>query len=525
MKRRTFLAAAGASLLARPGLAMGPAGSDTRVLRFVPDSNLASIDPVWNLIPVTRNHGMMVWDMLYGRDATFLPQPQMVSGHEISEDGLTWRFALRDGLRFHDGTPVRSVDCLASIRRWAPRRPLGQRLLMLATAMTAIDDQRFEIRLSKPFPRMTYALSEFCFIMPERIARTDPGTRITEAIGSGPFRFVADEWVSGDRAVYTRFEQYQPRPEPASFTAGGKVAHFDRIEWHIIPDPATAAAALQDNEVDWVQQPQSDLLPVLRGNKPVNVLANDKVGVMGMLALNHLQPPFDNPKLRAAVLSAIDQKDFMAAATGDDPAMSLTPEGVFTPGMPMANDAGMAALTAPRDIARSRKLVAESGYAGEHVLVMGAADSPVTQAMAQVAADLFRQLGLNVDYVSMDLGTLVQRRANRNPPGQGGWSAFTTTYEGLTMADPATNVALRGNGADAWFGWPTSPTLEALREKWLDTPDLPAQRAIAEQIQVTALNEVPFIPLGQIFYPTAARTDIQDILPSPFPIFWNVRKT
>jgi len=521
MKRRSFLAAAGASLLARPALAL----SDTKTLRFVPDSNLASIDPVWNLIPVTRNHAMLVWDMLFGRDANFIPQPQMVQSHEITPDNLLWRFTLRQNLLFHDNTPVRATDCLASIRRWAGRRPLGQRLLALATEMTATGDRSFEIRLRKPFPRMTYALSEFCFIMPERIARTDPNTRIAEAIGSGPYRFVASEWVSGDRAVYTRFEQYQPRPEPPSFTAGGKIANFDRIEWHIIPDPATAAAALQENEIDWLQQPQSDLLPLLKANNQVTVLNNDKVGVMGMLALNHLHPPFDNPKLRAAILSAIDQKDFMAAAAGDDPAMSLTPVGFFTPNMPMANDAGMAALTAPRDLARSRAKVAESGYNGEPALVMGAADSPVTQAMAQVAADLFRQLGLNVDYVSMDLGTLVQRRANQETPDKGGWSAFTTTYEGLTMADPATNVGLRGNGTGAWFGWPTSPMLESLREQWLDTPDLPTQQSIAAKIQATALQEVPFIPLGQIFYPTAIRTGIEGIIPSPFPIFWNARKT
>ena len=197
---------------------------------------------------------------------------------------------------------------------------------------------------------------------------------------------------------------------------------------------------------------------------------------------------------------------------------------MFTPGMPMASDAGLAALTGPRDIARSRQLVQSSGYAGERVLVMGAADSPVTQALAEVAADLFKQLGLNVDYISMDLGTLVQRRASRQPPDKGGWNAFTTTYEGLTMADPGTNVGLRGNGANAWFGWPTSQRLEALREQWLDAADLAAQQTLAAQIQVTALQEVPFIPLGEIFYPTAVRRDITGIIGSPFPIFWNVRR-
>jgi peptide/nickel transport system substrate-binding protein len=520
MLRRRVLGAAIGCLLVRPALA----GSQARVLRFVPESNLATIDPVWNITPVTRNHGMMVWDMLYGRDADFVPRPQMVAGHEVSDDQLRWRFTLRDGLLFHDGSQVRAVDCIASIRRWAVRRPLGQRLLARAAEMTVLDDRRFEIRLRQPFAQMTLALSEFCFIMPERLAETDANSRITEVIGSGPFRFLADEWESGARAVYARFDRYQPRQEAPSFMAGGKVANFDRVEWQIIPDPATAAEALLKGEVDWVQQPQFDLLPLLRASRDVRVVSNDNVGVMGMLALNHLHPPFDNPDIRRAVLSAVVQRDFMAAAAGDDTTMYRIPIGVFTPGMAMANMAGLTALTRPHDLGRSRRLLKEAGYSGERVLVMGAVDSPVSFAMAQVAADLFRQLGMNVDFLSLDLGTLVQRRANKGPPEKGGWNAFTTTYEGLTMEDPATNVGLRGNGADAWYGWPTSPALESLREKWFDAPDSQAQVDIAEQIQTVALAEVPFVPLGQLFWPTALRSNLDGLIPSPFPIFWKIRK-
>jgi len=519
LARRTLLTAATA-LLARPALS----ASRARVLRFVPESNLATIDPVWNITPVTRNHGMMVWDMLYGRDSDFVPRPQMLAGTDVSPDQLSWRFTLREGLLFHDNMPVRAADCIASIRRWAVRRPLGQRLLALATEMKVLDDRQFDIHLRRPFAQMPYALSEFCYIMPERIARTDPNTRITEVIGSGPFRFIADEWVSGAKAAYSRFDGYQPRAEPASFTAGGKRAWFERVEWIVMPDPATAANALQSGEVDWVQQPQFDLLPLPRKARDVSVLANDRVGVMGMLALNQLHPPFDNAQVRRAILSAIEQRDFMTAAVGDDTTMWRSPIGVFTPGMAMANDAGMQALTAPRDIARSKALLQQAGYRGAKVTVMGAVDNPVTFALSQVAADLFRQLGMPVDFINMDLGTLVQRRANKGTPSQGGWNAFTTTYEGLTMADPATNVGLRGNGTDAWFGWPTSPPLEQLREAWFDAPDETARREIARRIQVTAFDEVPFVPLGQLFYPTAIRSDLEGLLPSPFPIFWSINR-
>ncbi|MDJ0389123.1 ABC transporter substrate-binding protein [Roseomonas sp. E05] len=523
MKRRTLLGAAAgvtAATLARPSLAQGKA----RVLRFVPEGNLANPDPVWTTTTIARNHGAMIWDMLYGLDASFQPQPQMVAGHELSDDRLTWRFTLRDGLMFHDGEPVRAIDCITSVQRWAKRRPLGQTLLARTDEMKALDDRRFEIRLNKPYSLVTHAFADNCFVMPERIARTDPFQQISEYVGSGPFRFLRDEWVSGSKAVYARFDKYVPRQEPPSFLAGGKVAHFDRVEWIVMPDAATATGALQNAEVDWLQRPDFDLISMLRGMRNVKVAVNDKVGVLAMLGINHLQPPFDNPKLLRAILSAVNQSDYMAAAVGAEPELFHVPAGVFTPGLPMANDAGMEVLTSPRDLAKSRQMVQESGYKGEPILLMSPSDYPVQAAFAQVTADLFKQLGLNVNFASMDWGTLVQRRTSKEPPEQGGWNVFPTTYEGLTVADPSSHPPLRGNGAQGWFGWPTSPRLEALRDQWMDAPDLAAQKKIAEEMQRVAFEEVPFIPLGQIYYPTAFRTDIVDIVPASFPIFWGVKR-
>ncbi len=522
MRRRTFIAAAGAlPALAHPSLAQNSA----RLLRFVPEGNLNNPDPVWTTTTVARNHGLMIWDMLFGRDDGFAPQPQMVEAWETSPDGLAWRFRLREGLGFHDGAPVRGTDCIASIRRWAQRRPLGQTLMTRTEAMEAPDDRSFVIRLKRPFSLMLEALCDNCFMMPERIAQTDAFTQISEYVGSGPFRFLRDEWVSGVQAVYARNEAYRPRAEPPRFLSGAKVAHFDRIEWKIMPDPATAASALGNNEVDWVQQPQIDLLAMLRRNRQVRVAVNDRIGVIGMIALNHVQPPFDNQKLRQALMPALDQQDFVSAALGGDPELYRVPVGTFTPGLPMANDEAMEVLTAPRDLARARKLVAESGYANERVVLMAPTDYPAIMAIAQMANDLFRKLGLNVEFASMDWGTLVQRRTSKEPVDKGGWSAFCTTYEGLTVADPATHVPLRGNGPQGWFGWPVSPRLEALRDEWLDAPSLDARKAIARRMQRIALaEEIPYVPTGQHFNPTAYRSSIKDIVPAPFPIFWGVQK-
>lgn len=360
--------------------------------------------------------------------------------------------------------------------------------------------------------------------MPERMAKTDPFQQIKEYVGSGPFRFLQDEWISGSQAIYAKFDKYQPRPEPPSFATGGKVVHFDRVEWKVIPDASTATAALTSGEVDWWQNAVFDLLPMLRRSPDVTVAVHDKVGVLGVLGVNHIQPPFNNVKLLRAILSAINQKDFVEAAVGSETSLSHVPAGVFTPGQPMANDAGMKVLTGPRDLARSKQLVAESGYAGEPVVLMSPSDYPVQEAFAQVTADLLGKLGIKVNYTSMDWGTLVQRRTSKAAPDKGGWNIYPTTWTGLSVADPAVNLPLRGNGNGGWFGWPTIPQLETLRDQWIDAPDLATRKKIAEEEQRVAFQEVPFIPLGQLFYPTAYRKTLLDIVPASFPVFWGVRK-
>jgi peptide/nickel transport system substrate-binding protein len=509
--------------LCRPAIAQNTAA---RTIRFVPQANLSSPDPIWTTANVTRNHAYMVWDTLYGLDIALQPHPQMCAGHEASDDGLTWRFTLRDGLTFHDGEPVRGSDCIASIARWSKRDTFGQLLAARLGDMTVLDDRRFQIRLSRPFPLLLQSIAgNNCFIMPERVARTDPFKQLDEITGSGPFRFVRDEWVSGSLAVYMRFDRYQPRPEAADFSAGGKIAHVERVEWRVMPDPATAGAALQAGEVDWIEQPLIDLLPLLRRNENIHVATQDPFGVIGVVVFNHLQPPFDNVKLRRALLPAIDQSEYVAAVMGNESANAKTGVGVFTAGSPLANTAGLDVLTGPRDITLARKLVAESGYRGEPAVLLSPSDYASLQAVAQVTRDVYQRVGLNVEYASTDWGTVISRRASKEPVAKGGWSTFVTTADGLGLANPIGNNMIRGAGANGWFGWPTSPRLAALREAWLDATDVATQLRIAEDIQRVEWDEVPYIPVGQWSLPTAYRTRLSGILRSPYPTFWNVAKS
>ena len=521
----------GGGALCAAGLAMPSLGrgAEQRVLKFVPQADLAAVDPMWTTSYVTRNHGYMVYDTLYGLDEQYQPQPQMVDGHQIESDGLLWRLTLREGLRFHDNTPVLARDAVASIRRWAKRDPFGQALIAVTAELSAPSDRVIQFKLSRPFPLLPNALgkapSSMPCIMPERLAQTDATTQVTDTTGSGPYCFISGERVAGSQYVYEKFGGYVPRPGAApSFTAGPKIVNFDRVEWHVIPDAATAAGALQAGEVDWWEQPTVDLQPMLRKKSNVVVDVIDPTGVIGTIRFNCTQPPFDNVAIRRALLGAVDQRDFMNAIVGDDPALLRVGVGFFTPQSPMASTAGTEVLTSPRDLARVRQRLKDAGYHGQQTVLLGATDFPSINAESQVASSLLQSLGMSVDYQSMDWGTVTQRRTSKASADRGAWSAFFTAAAGLEMFDPTGHNQIRGNGANAWFGWPESPELEKLRDAWFAAPTIPEQKDLCRQMQLQAFEFAPYIPLGQFFQATAYSNSLTGILKGGFALFNNVRR-
>jgi len=525
MQRRQFLAAAAATL-AMPAVARG---QSKQVLTVVPQADLGSLDPVWTTAYQTRDHGTMIFDTLYGTDAQFRAQPQMVEGALAEDDGKRWRLTLRPGLKFHDGTPVLARDCAASVKRWGARDSYGQALLAATDEISAADDKTIVFRMKRPFALLPDALGKappsICAIMPERLASTDPQTQVTEMVGSGPYRYKADERVPGARVVYERFADYAPRPAGTpSGTAGPKVAHFERVEWRIIPEGGTIAAALQRGEVDWWLIPDADLLAPLKRDAKLVVRNTDPTGFVGTLRFNHLQPPFDNPKIRRAVLAAVTQSDYMTAIAGTDASLWKVPCGVFCPGTPMASDAGLGALSAPHDPAALKRGFEAAGYRGERIVLLAPTNIAGAKALADITADWMKTLGLNVDYQGMDWATLVQRRAKQEPLDQGGWSIYHTSWSGADQLNPAGHVFLRGNAKQATVGWPSSPELERLREAWLAAPDLAAQQRIAAQMQTQAFEDVPYVPLGQYFLPAVYQANLTGVLDGN-PVFWNVRRS
>ena len=498
MKRRAFLQAASSlPLLAAPRIAHAEAAN---TLKFIPVSDLVVLDPVWTGARVTRNHGYLVFDTLYGLDETLAVQPQMAAGHTIDTDGRRWTITLRDHLRFHDNEPVRGRDVAASVRRFCARDGFGQSLLAVTDELSAPDDRTIVFRLKKPFPHLAQALAgstaDMPCIMPERLAMTDPYKQVTEMVGSGPFRFLPEEHVAGSRSIYERFDHYVPTGEgSASFLAGPKTVHFGRIEWITIPDPATAAAAHQAGEVDWWELPPNDLLATLARSPNLRLATSPVQTAIGIMRFNHLFPPFDNPRIRRALLGAVDQAAVMQAVAGTDHARWRDGVGLFGPDSPLANDAGIKVMTSPRNYAAVHQALSLAGYNGERIVAMDVADIPVLHAVSTVGLDELVRSGMNVDIQTIDFGTAVRRRSSRQAPDQGGLNVFCTLIDGTYNFTPGGNSWLRGNGE--WIGWPKSERLEELCQAWLDAPDLASERKVCQALQLQFWQDVPYIPMGQ----------------------------
>jgi peptide/nickel transport system substrate-binding protein len=522
----------GALLLGVTAWAMAAEPKQGGTLKFIPQANLQVLDPIWTTAYITRNHGYMVYDVLFALDAQLHVQPQMVDTWEVSTDGLHYTFSLRQGLQFHDGTPVTAEDAVASLRRWGQKDALGKQLMRATAQLAAVDNTTFRLDLKEPFALVLDALakpsSNVPFIMPARLARTPADEQIKEVIGSGPFKFVPEEWQPGHRVVYVRNPDYVPRAEPASFGAGGKQVYVDRVEWLNIPDRATASAALTAGEVDYWEDPPVDFVSQLEKNPNITVGFVDAMGTQGWLRPNHLYPPFSDKRARQALLYILDQETYLRAAIGN-PKFWRKCAAYFICGSPWESEAGAEPFTKPREanvswlyLEKAKQLLKEAGYDGRPVVLLDPTDRPDIHAATLVTRELLTKAGVNVDLQPMDWSTLVSRRAEKKPPAEGGWNLILTWWLAADVFSPAINAGVASDCDQAWFGWPCSEQMEKLRAEWVRTQDSAKKKELTDEIQRLAYEEVPYVSWGQWSLPAAYRTYVKGVLPFPAPIFWNV---
>jgi peptide/nickel transport system substrate-binding protein len=517
------------SVLALSAVLTSQAIAAGKTITAVMHSDLRVIDPGFTPAYITRDHGYMVYDTLLATDSNLMVQPQMADW-KISDDKLIYTFTLRDGLKWHDGTPVTAEDCVASLKRWSQSDSMGQKLMDFTASLEASDAKIITLKLKEPYELVLKSIgkpsSYVPFMMPKRLAETPVGKQIAEQIGSGPFKFVKAEFQPGVKAVYEKNKDYVPRKEPPSWTAGGKVVKVDRVEWITMPDAQTAVNALQSGDIDFMELTPFDLLPVLTTNKELKFETLNKLGFAAIGRMNFLHPPFDNFKMRRAAFMALNQKDVLDAMVGD-PAYYRICGAVFICGAPLATDVGSESLVKGNGMAEAKRLLAESGYDGTPVVIMAPTDVVTLKAQPIIAAQLLRKAGFKVDVQATDWQTVVSRRASQKPPKEGGWNLFFTNFTSFDLENPIGNLLINGKGKNGgWFGWPDDPKIDALRDAFARSSSPEGQKKIAAEIQQEVYDQVIYIPLGQYRVVNAWRKSLSGVLDGPAtPIFWNIDKS
>ena len=524
LRRRVALAAS-IGLAAAMAAASVPAAAQT-TLRMVSHADIKILDPIWTTALITRNHGYMIYDVLFAKDADLKIQPQMAEKYAVSDDKLTWTITLRDGLEWHDGKPVTSEDCIASIKRWGARDGFGQLLLNATREIKAIDDKTFAIVLKEPFGLVLEALgkpsSNVPFMMPKRIAETDPNKQIDEYVGSGPFIFKKEEWKPGEKLVYAKNTKYKPRAEPPSMLAGGKVAKVDRVEWLAITDPSTAVNALLAGEIDLIESPVPDLFPMLKADKNIALFGWNALGSQIIMRFNTLHPPFNNVKARQAAMWALAQEDMLRAQVGD-PEIYKVCNAPFVCGTTYGKEYGD--LLIKPDLEKARRLLKESGYDGTPVAMLQQTDLQSSNQVQAVAKQQLEKAGFKIDLLAMDWQTVVARRARKEPPAQGGWNIFFTTNITLDLDNPGVNSYAAGTCEKAWFGWPCDPEIEVLRAAFIKESDPAKRKELGIAISDRLMDQGFYAPVGQYKAFGAYRKDrLSGWLAGPVPVLWNISK-
>jgi peptide/nickel transport system substrate-binding protein len=506
--------------------AAAPAQAD-KVLKVIPSAELSQLDPDLAANLIGRTYAQMVFDTLFALDHNMSPKPMMVESETVSPDRLSYRFTLRSGLTFQDGSPVTSRDVIASLQHWMDNSSIGAQLKARLASLTATDLNTFALELKQPFGWLEFMLAgpgaPMAAIMRAADANRPAGVPLTDPIGSGPFRYVANERMVGTRVVFERFAGYKSRPEPPDGLAGARVVKMARVEWVIMPDANTAANALVTGEADFWDTVSGDLIPFLR-DRGIVVRRTTTLQSVGFLRPNFQLPPFNDPRAREALALLVNQADYMAAVAGEN----LKWRSCYSfsvCGSVFGTEAGSELYRKP-DIARAKQLLAEAGYKGDKIVFVSTPQLPALNALAQVAAAALRQAGMNVDLQMGDWSVVFQRINTPDKPlDRGGYNLFASTSTGGTWFNPLTNIALDLScGAHNFAGFPCDADGEALRQRVLSAADQAAQVAAFEQFEQYLWKFIPYVPLGQFDVDNAWRAGITGVPEGAFNAYWNIDK-
>ena len=486
-------------------------------MTVVLESEVTILDPHFITATITRTFGLHVFDMLFAMNEQGEIKPQMVDSWEVSADKLNWSFRLRGGLKWHDGTAVTAADCAASLKRWSVRDPLGKMLMADTASLEAADERTFKLALKEPFPLMLEVLGKpnapLPVMMPARIAATPPDQRIPEPIGSGPFRFVKDQWRPGNAMVLERNPDYVPCKEPPDFLAGGKRVKIDQLTLRVMPDQSTGANALMAGEIDYMQYLPFDMLPLLEKERAVKLMGLGGIHqFQGNFRLNHASPPFDNPAVRKVMWKLVDQDATLTAIGVPERYRAKSCPSFWMCGTPFSTDAGAAAKF---DLAAAKTELAASGYKGDPVIILEVAGS-ISQTASRLLVQNMKDVGFTVDQQPRDWPTVLARRAKKE-----GWSMFPVYSNGTDMYSPLTHFYVAATCND-FPGWSCDERIPTLLKAFTRASTAEERKRIASDVQVAAYELTPSVMWGQFTIPAGYRGDLKGLIQSSYPMFWEV---
>lgn len=511
---------------AQAAMVVAAQAASSQTLKVVMHSDLKSVEPTFNGAYISRSHGFLIFDQLVARDAAGAVRPQMADSWDVAKDGKTWTFTLRDGLAWHDGAPVTSEDCIASIRRYMKRDGTGRLLEPVVKEFVAVNAKTFRIVLNKPYGMLLDVLSKPSlspiFMMPKRIADT-PATEALGAdqmIGSGPYMFKRDEWRPGEKVVYVKNTKYRPRTEAPSAFAGGKVAHLDRIEWIAIADSQTALSALERGEVDLIESVPPELASTIAGNRSLKVKPSGMYSYF--FRTNWQHPPFDNPKIRLAAMMALDQAQILKGMIGN-PNSYRPCYSAYACNSPFASDAGMNDLLRG-DAKRAQALLKEAGYDGTPVVMLAVTDNPYLNNLGPLIKQQLERAGFKVQVAASDWQSLVMRLSRKDKPSEGGWSAYAAVIDVSDAQNPVDSPLLNTNCKVPPIGAPCDDRITDLRDAFASASEPAERQRIARDIQQRNAEVAAYIPLGQYRRLSAQSVKVEQTFDQPFLLFWGLRK-
>lgn len=484
------------------------------------ESEVVILDPHKITATITRTFGTHVFDTLFAMNNAGEVKPQMVDSWESSADKLTWTFRLRDGLKWHDGAPVTAADCTASLTRWMPGDALGRMLRAATVSLEPTDARTFVLKLKEPFPMLLQVLGKpnaaLPVMMPIKIMQEAGDGRIKTAIGSGPFRFRADRWRTGDSMILERNPDYIPRQEPPDFLAGGKVVKINELDLRVMPDANTGASALMAGEIDYMQFLPFDILPLLEKARGVKVFGEGGIHMyQGNFRLNHAAPPFDNPKVRQVMWKLVDQASILEGIGIPAQYRVETCNSFWMCDAPYSTNVG--AEVAKFDVAAAKAELAASGYKGEPVVILEVAGS-ISETASRVLTQSMQEAGFNVQPQSMDWGTVLARRVRKD-----GWSMFPVFSNGTDMLSPLTHFYAAATCGD-FPGWSCDSRVPPLMKEFTQVEGMAEQKRVAAEIQKLLYELTPSVMWGQFTRPAGYRNTLTNFIESSYPIFWQVEK-